>query len=292
MKEQSIQFGIIIPAHNEGDILSQTLDSLLSQIVPAHTIVVIDDNSTDNTAEVLSDYCRRFPQIRTLYRSSSVQRLPGGKIVQAFNAGLPLLGEVDVICKYDADLIFPPNSLATPQPNYLQNPHLRMCGGVCSIEKDGKWIKENLTNKNHLRGALKSYRKECFEAIGGLKEAMGWDTVDELLAQYHGWELLVIEDLEVKHLRPTASGYNPQAQYMQGGMFYRIRYGFILSMIASMKLAYKKKSISLLFDYIKGYFKASKNKESYLVTENEGKWIRKYRWKNIFHKFSILKVKK
>ena len=93
------------------------------------------------------------------------------------------------------------------------------------IEKDGKWLKENLTNKNHLRGALKSYRKECFEAIGGLKEAMGWDTVDELLAQYHGWELLVVEDLVVKHLRPTASRYNPQAQYMQGGMFYRLRYG-------------------------------------------------------------------
>ena len=121
---------------------------------------------------------------------------------------------------------------------------------------------------------------------------MGWDTIDELLAQYNNWEVKVDTNLVVKHLRPTASTYSNKSKYMQGGMFYRIRYGFILSMIASMKLAYKKKSISLLFDYIKGYFKASKNKESYLVTEKEGKWIRKYRWKNIFHKFSILKVKK
>ena len=284
MKEH-LRFGIIIPAHNEGDILAQTLDSLLAQTLPAHSIVVIDDNSTDHTAVILADYCKRFPQVKTLYRSSSVQRLPGAKIVQAFNAGLPLVGEVDIICKYDADLIFPPNYLETLQAYYLQNPQLGMCGGICSIEKDGKWLKESLTNKNHLRGALKSYRKECFKAIGGLKEAMGWDTVDELLAQYHGWELLVVEDLVVKHLRPTASRYNPQAQYMQGGMFYRLRYGGVLSFLASAKLAYKKRSLSLFWDYMKGYFKAKKEKQPFLVTPEEGKWIRAYRWRHIKRKF-------
>ena len=285
MKEQSIRFGIIIPAHNEGDILAQTLDSLLGQTLPADSIVVIDDNSTDHTATILADYCKRFPQLKTLYRSSSVQRLPGAKIVQAFNTGLPLVGEVDIICKYDADLIFPPNYLETLQAYYLQNPQLGMCGGICSIEKDGKWLKESLTNKNHLRGALKSYRKECFKAIGGLKEAMGWDTVDELLAQYHGWELLVVEDLVVKHLRPTASRYNPQAQYMQGGMFYRLRYGGVLSFLASAKLAYKKRSLRLFWDYMKGYFKAKREKQPFLVTPEEGKWIRAYRWRHIKRKF-------
>lgn len=284
MKEH-LRFGIIIPAHNEGDILAQTLDSLLGQTLPAHSIVVIDDNSTDHTAAIVADYCRRFPQVKTLYRSSSVQRLPGAKIVQAFNAGLPLVGQVDIICKYDADLIFPKNYLETLQTYYLQNPQLGMCGGVCSIERDGKWLKENLTNKNHLRGALKSYRKECFEAIGGLKEAMGWDTVDELLAQYHSWELLVVEDLVVKHLRPTASRYNSQAQYMQGGMFYRLRYGGVLSFLASAKLAYKKRSLRLFWDYMKGYFKAKKEKQPFLVTPEEGKWIRAYRWRHIKRKF-------
>lgn len=284
MKEH-LRFGIIIPAHNEGDILAQTLDSLLRQTLPAYSIVVIDDNSTDHTAAIVADYCRRFPQVKTLYRSSSVQRLPGAKIVQAFNAGLPLVGQVDIICKYDADLIFPPNYLETLQTYYLQNPQLGMCGGVCSIEKDGKWLKENLTNKNHLRGALKSYRKECFKAIGGLKEAMGWDTVDELLAQYHSWELLVVEDLVVKHLRPTASRYNSQAQYMQGGMFYRLRYGEVLSFLASAKLAYKKRSLRLFWDYMKGYFKAKKEKQPFLVTPEEGKWIRAYRWRHIKQKF-------
>ena len=114
---------------------------------------------------------------------------------------------------------------------------------------------------------------------------MGWDTVDELLAQYYGWEVLVDNTLLVKHLRPTASRYNSQAQYMQGGMFYRLRYGMILSFLASAKLAYKKQSFRLFWDYIKGYFKAKKEKQDFLVTPEEGKWIRAYRWRNIKKKF-------
>jgi len=280
-----MRFGIVIPAHNEGDILALTLDSLLNQHYPAHQIIVVDDNSSDNTAKVLAAYCAKYPQVKQLYRSSSAYRLPGAKIVQAFYAGLPLLEQVEVICKFDADLIFPPDYLQKLHQYYTQHPKLGMCGGVCSIEKQGKWLREELTDKNHLRGALKSYRRECFEDISGLRQAMGWDTVDELLAQYYGWEVLVDNTLQVKHLRLTASRYNSQTQYMQGGMFYRLRYGMILSFLASAKLAYKKQSFRLFWDYIKGYFKAKKGKQDFLVTPEEGKWIRAYRWRNIKKKF-------
>jgi hypothetical protein len=45
--------------------------------------------------------------------------------------------------------------------------------------KNGEWILENLTDKDHIRGALKHTEKK--QQIGGLKAQMGWDTVDELL---------------------------------------------------------------------------------------------------------------
>jgi hypothetical protein len=62
-----------------------------------------------------------------------------------------------------------------------------MIAGHCYIEKDGSWVLENLTGKDHIRGALKAYRKKCFQDIGKLKPAMGWDTMDELLALYYNW---------------------------------------------------------------------------------------------------------
>ena len=108
-----MRFGIIIPAHNEGKFLSLTLDSLLAQTYLPYQIIVIDDNSSDNTQEVLSFYCQNYPNIQSNYRNSSISRLPGAKVVQAFNSGLSMLEEVDIICKFDADLIFPSNYLIT-----------------------------------------------------------------------------------------------------------------------------------------------------------------------------------
>jgi hypothetical protein len=64
---------------------------------------------------------------------------------------------------------------------------LGLVAGHCYIEKNGKWILENLTSNDHIRGPLKAYRKECFKAIGGLKKSMGWDTIDELVALHNGW---------------------------------------------------------------------------------------------------------
>jgi hypothetical protein len=58
---------------------------------------------------------------------------------------------------------------------------------------------ENLTDKDNIRGAFKAYRKECFEAIGGLKPAMGWDTVDELLCRFYNWKIKTDATLHVKH---------------------------------------------------------------------------------------------
>ena len=141
-----------------------------------------------------------------------------------------------IICKFDADLIFPNDYIEKINKYYEENSNIGMSGGVCSIKKEDNWVIENLTSNKHLRGGIKSYRKSCFDNIGGLKIAMGWDTIDELLAQYNNWEVKVDTNLVVKHLRPTASTYSNKSKYMQGGMFYRIRYGFILSMIASIKL--------------------------------------------------------
>ena len=44
-----------------------------------------------------------------------------------------------------------------------------MAGGFAYIEKYGIWILENLTDKDHIRGAFKAYRKECFERNDGRK---------------------------------------------------------------------------------------------------------------------------
>ena len=279
-----MKFGIIIPAHNEAEFIQKTLDSLLRQTYLPHKIVVVDDNSTDETPKIVQKYAEENPIITYIKKESSENHLPGGKVVQTFNAGLSSLGEVDIICKFDADLIFPKNYLEKVKNHYETNPQIGMCGGFCYIQKGNDWVLENLTNKEHLRGPIKSYRKACFEAIGGLKTAMGWDTADELLARYNNWIVKTDKSLKVKHLRPTGAGYSSKAHQMQGQMFYAMRYDCLLGLLAMGKHAYKKKSFRLFREYWKGFRKAKKEKIPYLVTEKEGKWIRNYRWNGIFSK--------
>lgn len=279
-----MRVGIIIPAHNEEAFLEQTLNSLVNQQIRPYKIVVVNDNSMDSTQTIIDKFTEEYDFIISKYRKSDAIRMPGAKIVSAFNSAIDLLGEVDIICKFDADLIFGETYIKDLVLAYQTNPKLGMFSGVCTILKNNTWEIENLTSKDHIRGALKSYRMQCFKAIGGLKESMGWDTADELLAKYFNWEVKVNESLFVKHLKPTASVYNQKSVYMQGAVFYKLHYGFLLSLIACIKLAVKKKSFKHFFNYIIGYFKAILSKEAYLVDENQGKWIRNYRWGNIFKK--------
>ena len=281
-----MNIGIVIPAYNEAESIATTLHSLLNQTYPPSQIIVVDDGSTDSTAEVVNHIASKYPIVQLVQRGEKGEHLPGAKVVQTFNYGLFYLKEdIEVICKFDADLIFPNNYLEVMNQEYSKNLQLGMFGGFCYIEKNGLWVLENLTNKDHLRGAVKSYRKACFEAIGGLKIAMGWDTADELLARYHGWIVQTDETLHVKHLRPTGAGYKSNARYLQGSVFYRMRYGVLLTLFAAIKLAVKKRSGKLFLDYCKGFYKAKQEKQPYLLSAEEGKWVRQYRWKGIFSKF-------
>jgi glycosyltransferase involved in cell wall biosynthesis len=282
-----LNFYIIIPAHNEDAFIGKTLESLTKQTLLPKKLVVVNDNSTDQTQQIIEEFSKRFDWISQVILKSSDQHLPGSKIINAFYKGLDTLDdEYDVLCKFDADLIFPENYLETLAGHFKNNLRLGMASGFCYIEKNGKWFLENLTNKDHIRGALKAYRKACFEQIGKLKPSMGWDTVDELLAKYHGWEILTDETLHVKHLKPTGQSYNKASKYLQGEAMYKMRYGFWITFISAIKLSSKKGSLGLFKDYMAGYFKASKMKTDFLVTKDEGKFIRQLRWKGILNKFS------
>lgn len=282
-----MKFYIIIPAHNEDAFIGSTLESLANQtLLPKH-VVIVNDNSTDKTQSIVEDFISKYNWISIENSKSSDQHLPGSKIINAFNKGLDTLDDnFDIICKFDADLIFPNHYLESIANHFNANPRLGMASGFCYIEKNGQWVLENLTRKDHIRGALKAYKKECFNQIGKLKPSMGWDTVDELLAKYHGWEILTDDSLKVKHLKPTGKSYNKASKHLQGEAMYKMRYGFRITLISALKLAYKKRSFRLFKDYMSGYFKAKSNNFDFLVSADEGKFIRKLRWDGIFRKFS------
>ena len=282
-----MNFYIIIPAHNESDFIKKTLKSLVEQTHLPKKIVVVNDHSTDDTESIVKQFSNKYGFIELVNKLSSEEHLPGTKIIQAFYTGFEALDQnYDVICKFDADLIFPENYLEQLALHFKQNDKLGMVAGHCYFQKGNALILEDLTRKDHIRGALKAYRKACFLEIGKLKPAMGWDTVDELLAKYYGWEILTDESLKVIHLKPTGSTYNKASKYLQGKAMYRMRLGFPLTLITAIKLGYKKRSFSFFFNYVVGYLEAFFHKNERIVTKKQGKFIRNIRWRGILKKFA------
>jgi len=273
-----MNYYIVIPAHNEASYIALTLRSVASQTILPKKIVVVNDNSTDATAAIVAGFAKEHSFISLVNVSSQAVHMPGSKVIHAFHKGFETLdGDYDFIVKLDADLILPANYFETIISHFESDIQIGMVGGFAYIEKNGDWILENLTDKDHIRGAFKAYRKACFEQIGNLRPAMGWDTVDELLCQFYGWKVVTDGSLKVKHLKPTGANYNKAARYKQGEAFYSLGYGFVITAIASAKLAMMKKKPLLFLDYMAGFFKAKTAGKPLLVTTEQARFIRSYR---------------
>lgn len=282
-----MKYYLIIPAYNEEAFMAVTLQSLVDQTVLPSKIVVVNDNSTDRTADIVLEFAEKHPYISLVNKTSEAVHLPGSKVIQAFKEGEKHIDDAyDIIVKVDADLIFPTNYFETIINHFKSDERIGMAGGFCYIEKNGDWILENLTDKDHIRGALKAYRKATYREIGGLKPAMGWDTVDELLCKFYNWKVVTDERLHVKHLKPTGASYTKAARYKQGEAFYSLGYGLFITSIASLKLASRKGKPLLFIDYIMGFWKAKTSGKPLFVTSEQAKWIRNYRWKKMREKLS------
>ncbi|WP_374330610.1 glycosyltransferase family 2 protein [Soonwooa sp.] len=279
-----MKFLIIIPAHNEEVCILRCLESLAQQSLQDFRCVVVNDGSTDSTQELVKKFLLKHPNfwIKNLQKS---EHQPGAKVVQTFEKGLQYedLSDVDIICKYDADIVFPQDYLFKISQGFEQNPKLGMLSGLVYIQNEkGDWVFENLSSKDHVRGPIKAYRKECFEEMKGLRAVLGWDNIDVMLAQKSGWEVATIKDLWVKHLRPTAYKYKKQKAEKLGEYFYNIGLDIPLATISSAKSAMKSKSLSEFFITIKSYFKQNQER---VLTNDEILYIRQLRWQSMFKKY-------
>lgn len=90
---------IFIPAHNEGVVIGRTLDAMIKLEYKGElSVFVLDNDSTDNTTEVVADYAKVFPRIKHIIVPSGN---PRGKS-RVLNYGLTLTN-ADYICVYDGD---------------------------------------------------------------------------------------------------------------------------------------------------------------------------------------------
>lgn len=315
-----MKFLIIIPAHNEEKNMLPCLESLKNQTFQDFKCVIVNDGSTDKTQEIVEKFLENNLKFR-IYNLKLSKHQPGAKVVRTFNKGLETenLEEYAVVCKFDADIIFPDDYLEKVNEVYEKNPKAGMVSGLVYIKKDSSflgmtkrnsvilneaqrneesksdfttsqlynftnqndWVFENLSSKNHVRGPIKSYRKELFLKMNGLRAVLGWDNIDVMLCKMHGFETVTLQELWVKHLRPTAYKYKSQKAQKLGEYFYNIGLNFPLAAISSVKSSWKNKSVSEFFITMKSFLK---QKNPRVLSQEEIAFIRNLRWNEMFNK--------
>jgi glycosyltransferase involved in cell wall biosynthesis len=66
-----VTVSFVVAAYNEGDVLGDCLDSILSQDYEDFEIIVVDDGSTDRTSDVAKTYVARSPKVRLATNGSN-----------------------------------------------------------------------------------------------------------------------------------------------------------------------------------------------------------------------------
>jgi len=169
---------VIMPAYNRADLLPYTLRSVLAQSVPAHEIIVVDDGSTDGTAEVAASFGAPVRVIRQANAGPAAARNLGfahssGEFIHFLDSddlALPNKHEVQLhaLERSGADIAFGPwikgnitCSSFTPENHVLQQYGL----------PEGNLIKALLTHWSVVPHAC-LFRRSIVEKVGGFPEQL------------------------------------------------------------------------------------------------------------------------
>jgi glycosyltransferase involved in cell wall biosynthesis len=202
-----MKYILITPAHNEAAFIEKTLESVTAQTALPERWVIVDDGSTDGTAEIVESYAQRQRWIQLLRRQQHRDRNFAGK-AHAFNAGFERVRELpfDIVGNLDADISFEPDYFEFLLGKFSEFPQLGVAG-TAMREANYDAVKDSFYNDNDVFGACQLFRRTCFEQVGGYTPIKwgGIDWVAVRTARLKGWQTRSFCDKLFYHHRPMGA---------------------------------------------------------------------------------------
>jgi len=204
-----LQYVLITPARNEAEFIELTLKSVESQTIKPRKWVIVNDGSTDRTAEIVAPYATANSWIDVVDLPECRERSFAGK-AYAVNVGRAHLGELsyDVIGNLDADVSFDSDYFEFLMARFAENPMLG-CAGTAFSER-GLRYNYDVVGIEHVSGMCQMFRRKCFDEIGGYAaiKSGGIDLMAVLSARANGWETRTFLDKTFEHHRIQGTALN------------------------------------------------------------------------------------
>jgi poly-beta-1,6-N-acetyl-D-glucosamine synthase len=260
---ESVKYAIITPIRDEERHIEATLRAVIDQSITPSEWVIVDDGSSDRTGDIIDRYAAQVPWIHVVHRKNRGFRKAGGGVIDAFYAGYDALQctEWQFIVKLDGDLTFGREYFEHCFQHFGCDPRLGIGGGDI-YHATGVQLKLEKNPRFHVRGATKIYKRDCWNAIGGLWRAAGWDTIDEVKANMLGWRTYSFDELRVLHHRFTGQAEGQIRDRVKHGTACYISGYHPLFVLAScvarlFKKPYVLGSAAIAYGFVKGYIERS-----------------------------------
>jgi biofilm PGA synthesis N-glycosyltransferase PgaC len=260
---KQINYVVVTPVRDEAEHISLTIDSVVAQTIrPTHWIIV-NDGSTDATGRIADQAASSHAWITAVNRTDRGFRKAGGGVIDAFYEGYRHIenGSWEYVVKLDGDLSFAPDYFERCFEHFDNDHRLGIAGGtICGSIGGVIEVESKRDPKFHVRGATKIYRRKCWQEIGGLLRAPGWDTMDEVKANMLGWVTCTLSELSVLHHRATGAAYGTWNDRVKNGLAcYITGYHPVFMLLKCIKRMAERPYLiggcGLLFGFVKGYVK-------------------------------------
>lgn len=202
-----LRYALVTPARDEAAHIAATIASVAAQTQAPERWVIVDDASSDGTAEVARTAARGLDWVDVV----RLERQGGDSFsakVHAFETGLAALDGVpfDLIGNVDADVTFDPSFFETLVDEFAADPRLGVSGGTVVVRHLGRAEPQRNSDGN-VPGAAQLFRRTCFEGVGGFVPLPlgGEDAAAQIAARASGWTVRTVERLEVFHDDPVTA---------------------------------------------------------------------------------------
>ncbi|MDI9395924.1 MAG: glycosyltransferase family 2 protein [Euryarchaeota archaeon] len=199
------------PCKNEEESLPELAESIINQTITPKLWLIVDDNSTDNSAEILRDLETKYSWIRVI-TSDGTKRDLSFHYAKVVSGGLSLALEItsvekisfEYISLIDADMVLEKNFFEKIIDRFEEDPTLGVASGSTAYFEADKLVTEK-GRDNLPIGGLRVWRRECFIDTGGFPISYSADSVSNVLAVLHGWNTKKFEDIVGIQTRRTGS---------------------------------------------------------------------------------------